>query len=284
MSKTAEEIIQFLSQNENNYVTIVNQSNNTAVGKPNLYLSDIPNKDFDSYLKLHVGNNVQPVRVWIERRIKNGTSSVKKGALAMEILPYNQMAQPATESNFPAVIQPIQAIPMKENNNMTIHGLGMAEIVKMQVNEEKLEVWKEKYSELKEDFVELKKDSKIFEIDNRELKTKLSTAESQKEMAVLAVKLENKSFFDSEAFSKLMENAPAMIGSLAQMKAGAGAIAAGALGSPVASDSKKEFFDYANDNLDDEQINYLGSVCHFIKNPAFVNALNQLIQQHNNAV
>lgn len=282
MSKIAETIAFLQGDIDNRFIVITNQETGNVIGKPNVYLSDIPKQDLEHYLKFILGNITAPTLVWIEYRTKKGVSSSKSGVCKVMLHPTG-MAQPAPD-NLPQVYNPapIQAVPMPEQNNNHFgqnFGLGVADVIDMKLNKEKLEHKNELLKELKDDHSKLKQDFNLQEIENRQLKSDLSVAKSREDIAVMMVKLENKSFFDSPAFEKIMENAPAMLGSIAQMKVGA--VSAGALGSPVTSEAKKEFFEYANDNLSDEQINYLGSICHFMQNQNFVNQLKILIQQTN---
>ena len=96
--------------------------------------------------------------------------------------------------------------------------------------------------------------------------------------------MDKRSFFDSPAFEKLMEKAPDMVENVLAMKMGAGSEEAAAtgvvgLGSNL-SETKKEFFQYVGNNCTDDQINYLGSVVHFISDENFMLELNQLIQKY----
>lgn len=277
MSKIAETLAFLQGDIDNRFIVITNQETGNIIGKPNIYLSDIPNQDLEHYLKFILGNITAPTLVWIEYRTKKGVSSSKSGVCKVMVHPTG-MAQPAPEN----LQQNYNQAPMQEQNNNHFgqnFGLGFADVIDMKLNKEKLEHKIELLKEIKDDHSKLKQDFNLQEIENRQLKADLATAKSREDIAVMMVKLENKSFFDSPAFEKIMENAPAMLGSIAQMKVGA--VSAGALGSPVGSDAKKEFFEYANDNLSDEQINYLGSICHFMQNQNFVNQLKILIQQTN---
>jgi hypothetical protein len=163
-------------------------------------------------------------------------------------------------------------------------GLGFPEIMNMQRKADQLEEKKEQLLEAKEDFKNLKQKHDLLEVDHRGVLTKLSIAESQKEMAVMLAKAENKSFADSPAFSTLMEQAPAILAAIAAKSAGSNGGTSGMLGNPDLSASKKEFIEHVIENVNDNQVNFLGSVCHYIDNESFINKLKVLIQQQNAAV
>ena len=285
MSKISN-IIQFLQQSESNFITITNQENGLSIGKNAIYLVDIPNKNLERYIKAQLGDIDKPTLVWIETRIKNGATSKKGQSYKIEVMPPNYQEPvtqlPAPQNYAPAVVptqepQPsFLGAPALGNN---IFGLGFPEIMKMQRNADQLEEKKEQLAEIKEENRNLKHKYDALDIEHRGLLTKLSIAESQKEMAVAMVKLENKSFADSPAFQTLMDQAPNLISAVMAAKSG-GAVPAAGLGQPGASAVHNEFFEYANDHLTEGQMNYLGSICQFMNNPEFLNDLKLLISRY----
>ena len=65
------------------------------------------------------------------------------------------------------------------------------------------------------------------------------------------------------------------------MKSGKPVQAVATLGNPVGSSHlKREFFNYADEQCSDDEINYLGSVIHFMKNENFKTELQQLITKY----
>lgn len=278
--------IQYLRGNEDRYITVINQDTNTAVGAAKIYLKDIPNENLEDYLRTALGAITKPTLVWVEMRVKNGNSSKKDHTASFQITPTNYVAP---QNQLPVVQEPIyQAAPMPQAQpqnylGMPNVGLGVAELVGMHVKGEKLELVKEQLAELKEEYKTLKQDYRMQEVDLRETKSKLSTAEAQKELAVMLAKSENKSIFESKGFETLMEQAPQMLGALASMKGGAMPAVQGALGSPNVSETHQQFVDHVNENLTETQVNFLGSVMHYMENEFFANELKTLITKYAHA-
>lgn len=272
--------IQYLKGNENRYITIVNQENNAQVGKAMIYLADIPNENLESYLQNALGQITKPTLVWVEMRTKNGNSSKKDYTAKIEVSPLNYTA-PQNQS--PAAIQTQVHAPAPTLQQGYLGapnmGLGVAELIGMHVKGEKLEIVKEQLVELKEDYKQLKHEHRLLESDHRDAITKLSTAEAQKEIAVMLVKSENKSVFDSESFKTLMDKAPEMLGAIASMKGGGMPMQA-ALGAPNVSETHRQFIDHVAENLNEVQINFLGSVMHYMENESFASELKLLIQKY----
>lgn len=276
--------IQYLRENPTNrFIRIIISATNTKLGKTDIYLDDITGEDLTAYIKNNLGPITQPTFVYVEVRTKDGATSRKKDGYSLEIQPEIVQTQlPAVQApvNYPAAV-----VQTHEQPNFFQHGglgatlgLGFPQIMEMQRKSDRLTDKEEQLSELKDDFKEVKQENRLLEVENRELKTKLSTAEAQKEMAVMMVKLENKSFFDSPAFEKVMEQAPGMLSAIASMKGGAAA--AGALGSPNLSETHNELIDFIASNLDEQQANYIGSVCGQINKPGFVQELHALITRY----
>ena len=275
--------IQYLGENPTNrFLRIIKSATNEKLGKTDIYLDDITGDDLSTYIKNNLGPITQPTLVYVEIRAKDGATSRKKDGYSLEIQPEIVQPQlPAVQTPMP---MPIPAVPQPQLDpnyygNQNGFGLGLPAIMEMNRKADRLTDKEEQLAELKEEHKELKHENKKLDIEVRELKTQLSTATAQKEMAVMMVKLENKSFFDSPAFEKVMEQAPQLLAGFAAMKTG-GIATAGALGAPNASDVHTELFDYINSNLNENQVNYIGSICGLMSNPAFSQELNTLITRY----
>lgn len=280
--------IQYLKGKENRYLTITVQETNKSIGKANVYLTDIPDEDLEQYIKGNLGTISKPTLVWVEMRSKQGVTSKKDHACAIEILPATpQIESPLHEISTLPVRQPIQhyqePTPFLGNPNVpNVFGLGLADVMGMQRKADRLLDKEEQYLDLKQDYKELKKTYDILDIEHRGTLTKLSTAEAQKEMAVMLAKMENKSIFESPAFAAMMEKAPELISGFVALKSGGASTITSALGSPNVSESHRQFVGIIED-FSEEQINFLGSVCHYINNELFVTQLKSLIQQFHHA-
>ncbi|ESU28393.1 hypothetical protein FLJC2902T_17490 [Flavobacterium limnosediminis JC2902] len=262
-------------------------TDNVIGSKQNIFLSDIPNEDLIAYLKLLLGNLTQDIEVWIEHRTTKGATNVKVGAgyKLPVIAPKAKTESETVVSHVPVpvpapapsvqqyAVQPVPASPEQ-------YGLHGAQLMGVMLKAERLEDLKVAHAELKEDYKDLKQENRNLDNENRELKTKLSTAEAQKELAVMIVQKETKSFFDSEAISKLMDKAPELIGAFAGMKGGGAAEMATGLASANVSEVKQSFMQIVANNCSDEQVNYLGSIVYYMKNEDFINNLNALINSH----
>jgi hypothetical protein len=278
-------IIQFLKGKPERFITITNQENGNSIGKNNIYLTDIPNEDLQHYIKFSVGNITAPTLLWIEMRTKQGTTSKKENVCKIEVSPDNY-AEPETVMPLQAAVQqqaqvmaqqPFLAAPNLGNN---IFGLSMPEIMGMQRKSDLLEDKKEQLSELKVEYKQLKQNYDLLEIDHRKAISDLAVAESKKEMAVMLAKLENKSFADSPVFQSLIDNAPAMLQGIAAMKQGAVPAAGMGLSSPGVSDTHTQFIEFMNDNLNENQVNFLGSICSHMNNETFKTQIHALVQQY----
>ncbi len=184
------------------------------------------------------------------------------------------------QTPYPAVQTPVANTP-SFLGAPNVFGLGIPEILTMHRKSDQLEDKMQQLAELKEELREVKHNYKILEIEHRQTLTDLSVAKSKEEMAVAMVRLENKSFADSPAFQSIMEQAPQLLSAIMASKTGAPLSQAQGLGTPAAaSATHTEFFEYANDNLSEQQINYLGSICSFMSNPTFQTELQSLITRY----
>lgn len=279
-------VLTYLRSSDAKFIRIVNQETNKTVGKTDIYLTDIPNEDLEHYIKFNLGTITAPTLVWIEMRQKKGATSIKDNGCKIlvelqdpqktqELTP--QIMTPTPTQTATPIVAP--AAYLGNPGNQNVFGLGFAEVIGMQVKADRLDHKEEQLQDLKEDHKELKRKYDILDTDHRATLTKLSTAEAQKDMAVMVAKLENKSVFDSPVFEKLMEQAPAMLSGLAAMKGG-GMPMAGALGSPNLSTEHREFIEFVSENLNENQVNFLGSICHYINKEAFVNELKMLLTRY----
>ncbi len=288
MSNT-ETAISFLSEKpEERYLTIVNQSNNTQVGKSNIYLPDIPNDDLGGYVKLHIGTIQQPTLVWVELRQKSGISSQKKGAFAIEVKPeFQQQPMQQAPTQLPAVV--VQAAPVNTSalGNPMMDILGNPEmlgrIITPYVNAERLQDKKDQVDDLKQEVKDLKHENKVLDLELRDALKKLGTADGEKTLAVMLANASNKGFMDSEGMQKFIASVPDLIEKIAVAKMGNAAEPVG-LGLPEMSQEKADFVNYTIDNLNDDQVIFLGSIIRHMSKPIFVESLNALIVQHNAAV
>jgi hypothetical protein len=278
--------IQFLKQNpDSHFLRITDMSTDTPLGKKDTYLHDITNQNLQDYIKLLL--NGRECEIWIEHRKVQGNTNVKFGQSykmdfiikkpteAVAVIPAAQV--PATQS------QAINAEPIYNHSLSNPFGLSAPQIMDNMMKANKLDDVKETLKEVKEELVVVKRKNEILDDENRKLKTDLSIAAKDKEMAILAEKLDKKSWIDSPAFEKLMDKAPEMMQGVVAMKMGATTetVTMG-LGNPNVSNIKREFFEFIGESCTDEQVNYLGSVVHFIGNESFMLELNNLIQKYAN--
>ena len=279
-------ILTYLRSSDAKFIRIVNQETNKTVGKTDIYLTDIPNEDLEHYIKFNLGTITAPTLVWIEMRQKKGTTSLKENGCKIlvdlqdpqkpqELTPQIMTPNPIQTATSIVTPAPFLGSPGIQN----VFGLGFAEVIGMQVKADRLDHKEEQLRDLKDDHKELKKKYDILDVDHRATLTKLSTAEAQKDMAVMLAKLENKSVFDSPVFEKLMDQAPQLLSGFAAMKGG-GMPVAGALGTPNLPEEHREFIEFVSENLNENQVNFLGSICHYINNEPFVNELKMLLTRY----
>lgn len=279
--------IQFLKDSPKNFIRLTDLSNDNPVGKKDIYITDIPNENLKEYILSNVGN--QEKLIWVEHRQERGNTTVKVGQgykIETENPNKNVAPAPVEQNQVVPVVHQAQymgAPPVYSNQVPDNYSMLNSPIVKqyLDANEKKYLDLKGNYDELKEDYKDLRSKNRIQEETLSDLKIKLSVAEREKEMAVLSEKMNNKSFWDSPAFEKALEKAPDLLTSAMAMKSGQVPAQMQALGSPIGSTPlKKEFFEYADETCNDDQINYLGSVLHHINNDAFKLELNQLIHKY----
>lgn len=273
--------INFLKSAPDTSFLIISNEENPVIGLEKNYLKDIPNEDLAQFLKRNLYPITKDTMVWIETRRFIGATDKKQGGFSVLI--------EAEKKEVPPVQQQFQ----KMESTQTLSSLGntMPENMilvqnhifsDLQRKADKLEDAQEKISELKKEVEDIKHQRNILDVDNRDLKSKCATAESQKELAVQMAKLENKGFFESDSFGKLMEKAPEMLGAIATMKSGAMPMAETLGAAANLSEAKQGFVEYVSDSLSDEQVNYLGSICHYLPNESFKNELKSLVIKYAN--
>ena len=281
--------IQFLKQNPDaHFIRITDMSSDTHVGKKDTFLRDILNENLQDHIKQIL--NGRECEVWVEHRKFQGNTNVKVGqSYKMNFILEKQTELPAVVpvAQTPVVqSQTIVAEPI-HNQSMLSNPLGLSapQIMDNMLKANKLDDVKEALRETKEELVIAKRKIDVLDDENRKLKTDLSIAGREKDMAILAEKLDKRSWIDSPAFEKFAEKAPQMLESVIAMKMGATpevATMATGLGNPNISGVKREFFEFVGESCSDEQVNYLGSIVHFIGNEDFMLELNQLIQKYAN--
>lgn len=265
---------------DKNFLSITNQETNKPVGTTKIFLRDIPNEDLAGYIKFHLGPITQPTLVWVELRKENGTSSLKKDSCAIQVNPeMTQQIAPIAQAAPAPVTQVHEATPINHLGNP--FGLGLPELLKMNSDSTKLELVEKQLEKALEEIKDLKHDNRTLDLDLREQKTKVATAEQQKELAVLLATAGQKGFFDGEGFQKLLEKAPDMFEKIVAMKAGSvGEVST--LGNPNFNPVQKEFIDYVIENLSDDQIKGLGAICFYMKQPEFQAELAELLTKFEN--
>jgi regulator of replication initiation timing len=274
--------IDYLRENPKRFIRISNTQSNTYLGKQDVYLQDIPNEDLSHYIKSNLGSITRPTFVQVELRFIDGATSRKKESFTVEILPETPAASHVPVQAVPTPMPtPAQSDFFTGALGQNSFGLGLPQIMEMGRKADRLADREEQLAELKSDHKDLKHENKLLDLENRELKTKLSTSEAQKDIAIQMVKLENKSFFESAAFEKMMENAPQLLSGFVAMKTGG--VATGALGAGAnMSETKNSLVEYIVDNIDDNQANFLGAVAGKLSDAGFMSELQTLIAKYAN--
>ncbi|WP_130735509.1 hypothetical protein [Flavobacterium sp. J27] len=288
---TIPNTIQFLKENPENFIWITNLANDSRIGH-NIYYKDIPGEDLEKYiLSLNPDENT---RAWVEHRKRQGNTNVKVPGMSYTIN-FKKETEPQP---LPMVTQPISNMPVAQGHPQVNpypyptavdfgslgnpFGLSAPETKEMVRKADKYEAMKETLEEKSEELRKIKKDFDLQEIENRELKSKLAISEQEKTMAITLAKMENKSFLDSPAFEKLIEKAPEVFANMAAMKTGQAPITG--LNSPQSnlSEVKRDFVDYiSGEQVQDEDVNFVGATLNFMDNPQFKLDLQQLITKYN---
>lgn len=290
MNKT-DATIQFLKENPKNFIRITNISNDQLLGNKNIYLSDIPNEDLRSYAQFLSGNS--NAELWIEHRIERGATNVKapnvsgyKLVIEYQTKKQDDEKKMVIPENKPVEqpIQPVQPVyhaqPFLASPNQQFDVLS-SPIVKTirDIDEKKYKDLERSYEDLREDNKDLKAENRTLNNEVIALKTQVSTAEKEKELAILMEKMNKSSFLDSPAFQKLVEVAPDMVEKAMMAKVGT-APAPQALNSPNVSPIKKSLIDYIVSDCTDNEANYVGSVLELFDNANFMNELKEIITRY----
>ncbi len=280
MSSLKQSVANLQLNQETNFLVLTNLETDQKIGSSKIYYKDIPNGDLAGYIKSEIGNTQHDTLVWVEHRKDIGTSNRKD-----DKEPSYKITVAATAPIEKTIPEPTPRteqthVPPTVNHTSFLGnpaGLGLAEVVKMNVDSMRLDDLRKLNEDYKEEIRSLKQNNGILAIENRQLEAKAATSEAREQMAVMMAKLENKGFLDSDAFTKLIEKAPSL---LAAYKGGAMPESAAMLGAAEVSEPVQEVIDYIAENCDDMQANFLGSVCAFIGNSNFISELQTLILKY----
>ena len=282
--------ITFLKSSPEDRFLAISDENSNVIGIEKTYLKDIPNENLEDYLKLHLGKLAQDKMVWIEARQKQGATDKKRDSFAVTITAEVQTVQPVQQS--PPMQHSTdflgQAVQSQGSNML----MSTATVMEMQRKADRLDDAIEKIAELRKELQEVKhkRDSEALDhkkerndsdTELKDLRSRLHTAEREKDLAVKEIQNENKSFLDSPAVAKFMEKAPEMLGNIIAAKSGVPPMAESLGAASTLSAAKQGFVDFIEGHLDDEQVNYLGGICHFLSKDEFKNELKTLIMKYN---
>ena len=287
--------ITFLKSSPEDRFLAISDENSNVIGIEKTYLKDIPNENLEDYLKLHLGKLDQDKMVWIEARKKVGITDKKHDSFAVKI---TAEAKPVQQ------VQNVQQIqePMQHSTNflgqaVQSQGSNMlmptATVMEMQRKADRLDDAYEKIAELRKELQEVKhkRDSEALDhkkerndsdTELRDLRSRLQTAEREKDLAVKEIQNDNKSWMDSPAVSNFLEKAPEMLGNIVSMKTGMPPMGESLGAASNLTEDKQGFVKYVSDNLSDEEVNYLGSICHYLPNESFKNELKSLVIKYAN--
>lgn len=292
------ETLRFLQEDQqSHFVKMFNMDSSTYIPdeeRKNVFFKDIPYGDLVQMIKNSVGQKSHDVVVYVEHRKQIGTSSRVQGKpYKIEIKgiqePHTQTPYTSTPTPTHAPIaHPYPAAP-SPYLGAPAFGLGIPELVDMKVDKIRLSEIQNRVEELKEENKDLKQEirdqkttyeRKINEYDSdlKKANAELFTKEREKELAIKEIEAAKKTFSESPLAEKLLDSLT-KIGEAYAAK-GSETAPASALGTP-GSETKKIFFELVNSNCTEEQVNYLGAIYHFIKNPEFIDELNGLINKYN---
>lgn len=277
--------INFLKSAPDTSFLVISNEENPVIGLEKNYLKDIPNEDLAQFLKRNLYPITKDTMVWIETRRFIGATDKKQGGFSVLIEAEKKEVPPVQQQHVSQMqneIQPNnflgQAVQAQGNNVM----IPASTLMELQRRADKLDDANEKIAEYRKEVQDIKHERNLLDVENRDLKSKYATAETQKDLAVQMAKLENKGFFESDSFGKLMEKAPEMLGSIAAMKSGAIPMAETLGAASNLSETKQGFLEYMNESLSDDQVNYVGGICHYLPNENFRNELQTLIVKYKN--
>ncbi len=292
------ETLRFLKEDTSHFVKLFNTDSSTYIpadgGEKGVFIKDVPNEDLLQLIKNSIGHLNKDVIIYVEHRKQAGATSRMHGKpykIEIKAISEPQVTQtPYTPTPTPSHVPTAHPYPAPNNYlGASGFGLGIPELVDMNVNKFRLAEIQNKFDELKEEHKELKQElrdqknayeRKINEYDSdlKKANAELFTKEREKELAIKEIEAAKKTFGESPLAEKLLDSLT-KIGEAYATKGGETAPAS-ALGNP-GSETKKMFFDLVNSNCTEEQVNYLGAIYHFINNPGFINELNGLVDKYN---
>jgi hypothetical protein len=279
MSNISKTIDYLREMPENRFINIINQETNARVGKEKIYLKDIPNEDLESFIKFQIGPASMSKLFWVEIRQNQGATHVKKASYPVEIMP-NTVEQKKGLEPIPATIIEKNEREILGSQNSNFFGLGFVDVMNMHSDSKMLQEKTKQVDDLREDIKNILHEKKLLEIELRKALTDVSMAQSKEALAVMIAKAENKSFFDGDNFQKLIEKVPEVMEKLAIMKGNIKEVQeSGVLGGVDLTPIQKEALLWMGENLNDQQIVFIGRICALINNQDFVNEINQLIQK-----
>ena len=283
MSNLLKAITFLKSSPEDRFLAICDENSN-VIGIEKVYLKNIPNENLEAYLKLHLGKQEQDVMLWIEAREKSGATDKKRGSFPVridaEVQPVQQIQSPMQQStNFLG-----QAVQSEGTNIL----MPASAVMDMQRKADRLDDANEKIAELRAELqrlntkidseaLDFKKERNDSDTELRDLRSRLHTAEKEKEIAVKEIQKEKRNFLDSEGFQKFLDKAPQMLGNIVAMKTGVPPMGESLGAASTLSETKQQFLEYMTDHMDDKQVLYIGSVIHFLDNPEFKNYVDKLV-------
>ena len=290
--------ISFLRQApDKNFLEITNLVNNEKINGGRIHLGDIPGEDLDGYIKNSLGPITADVDFYVVHRKMVGTTHRKdertpsyriivKAPVAVPTAPVHQ-AQPVEHARQPHTMDhqpmPIPSYSMPPISGLSNpypanhFGLGLPDIIKMNVDSHRLKDHETLVAELKEELKDAKAEIRALSAELRTEQAKTAIAESKTDLAVMMAKAEQKSFFDGDGFQKIMDVVPQIV--QARMGGGASPQAAG-LGAPNVSETVQQVIDYIAANCTDHQAALVGSIFHFIDNPQFVADYTALLNKY----
>lgn len=287
-----EKAVSFLQVNpEDCFITANNTVTGKTVGKEKIYISDLPNNDLAAYIKFHLGTIDKPTMIWIELRKMEGSTHRLKDKFGIEVQPDKQTTTPAPANeqvqanNYPdRVVHEAQPYygSLGAAANQNAIAVETAKVIDLHVNALRLKDAEKAISKLEEELAVEKKEHRLLQIDYRKALTDLSTKDAEKNVELLLAKAQQTGILDSKGFEKLVDLVPGIMEKAVALKNGGVSEAAGALGTANLSETKKQFVTLVSNSLQDNEVLYLGSICHYLDNQPFLNELTQLIQKYAN--
>lgn len=282
--KTIIEINQLMADNPKRFI-VIKKEDGTQIGNEAYYQEFQQYGLIDFIKRLGISNRELITITVSERTLTGGIKTIAEKKIYVEPEPVPVQSQPIhqpMQNNYP---------PPPQAFGLGTVGMGIPDLIGLHTDRHRLEDKKEEIEKLKKELDEKKRemraeiddlrgDKKKLEIDNRELQSKLSISEQQKEMAVMMAKLDTKSFLDSDTFKALIEKAPELLGHVVAMKSGGGG-AATALGMPAGSPMLQQFIGLISD-YNDDQLQFLAAITMHIDNQNVTNEISTILQKYGN--